>query len=147
MVSVRKVPASPEATCGSTPGSLRLNILYLNRSPLPPQYFGIFHDRTSLIRQRRNIMPITKDEFIAEYQSPYPTWAARALPADIKEPSLARVANGWAIEQPPHTYFNWHMNRTDNRLVSLEAHLAWLEQQVTRLAQENVHLKQLAAER
>ena len=86
-------------------------------------------------------MPITKDEFIAEYQSPYPTWAARALPADIKEPSLARVANGWAIEQPPH------MNRTDNRLVSLEAHLAWLEQQVTRLAQENARLKQLAAER
>ena len=74
-------------------------------------------------------------------------WAARALPADIKEPSLARVANGWAIEQPPHTYFNWHMNRTDNRLVSLEAHLAWLEQQVTRLAQENARLKQLAAER
>ena len=62
-------------------------------------------------------MPITKDEFIAEYQSPYPTWAA------------------------------WHMNRTDNRLVSLEAHLAWLEQQVTRLAQENARLKQLAAER
>ena len=39
------------------------------------------------------------------------------------------------------------MNRTDNRLVSLEAHLAWLEQQVTRLAQENAHLKQLATER
>ena len=92
-------------------------------------------------------MPITKDEFITEYQSPYPTWAAKALPADIKEPSLARVANGWAIEQPPHTYFNWHMNRTDKRLVSLEASLAWLEQQVTHLAQENAQLRQQAAER
>ena len=91
-------------------------------------------------------MPITKDEFIAEYQSPYPTWAAKALPADIKEPSLARVANGWGHRTAP-AHINWHMNRTDNRLVSLEAHLAWLEQQVTRLAQENAHLKQLAAER
>ena len=78
---------------------------------------------------------------------PLPDLGRQGLPADIKEPSLARVANGWAIEQPPHTYFNWHMNRTDNRLVSLEAHLARLEQQVTRLAQENARLKQLAAER
>lgn len=90
-------------------------------------------------------MPITKEEFIAEYQSEYPTWASKALPADIKEPSLARVASGWAIEQPPHTYFNWHMNRTDKRLVNLEARLEWYAQQIEQLALENMQLKRSIA--
>lgn len=92
-------------------------------------------------------MPITKEEFLAEYQSAYPTWASKALPADIKEPAPARVANGWAIEQPPHTYFNWHMNRTDKRLVDLEARLAWLDRQLGQLAQENAQLRQQTGDR
>lgn len=57
------------------------------------------------------------------------------------------MANGWAIEQPPHTYFNWHMNRTDKRLVDLEARLAWLDQQLGQLAQENAQLRQQTGDR
>ena len=71
---------------------------------------------------------VSKQDFINEYQSEYPTWAARATPANIKQPTATRIANGWVIEQPTHTFFNWHMNRTDGRLRELEARMAWLEE-------------------
>lgn len=69
----------------------------------------------------------TKEEFINEYQSIYWDWAANAGPEHIKEPTEERIVRGWVIEQPLHTFFNWHMNRTDRRLRDLEARIAWLE--------------------
>lgn len=69
----------------------------------------------------------TKEEFLNEYQSIYRDWAANADPENIKEPTEERVVQGWVIEQPLHTFFNWHMNRTDRRLRDLEARIAWLE--------------------
>jgi hypothetical protein len=70
---------------------------------------------------------ITREEFLHEYRSPYVSWASRAQESDMKTPSEARIAGGWVVEQPKHTYFNWHMNRADERLRSLEARVAWLE--------------------
>lgn len=69
----------------------------------------------------------TRDEFLNEYRSLYKDWAQDAGPEHIKEPDEARICQGWVIEQPLHTYFNWHMNRTDRRLRNLEARVAWLE--------------------
>lgn len=76
---------------------------------------------------------VSRDEFIFEFIPKYPTWAAKALTANIKTPSDDRIALGWAIEKPLHTYFNWHMNRTDVRLVELEARVAWLEKRLEEL--------------
>lgn len=73
---------------------------------------------------------ITREDFIFEYVSPYPTWASKALAANIKVPTLERIVQGWVIEQPTHTYFNWHMNRTDMRLNELEARVIWLEKRL-----------------
>lgn len=73
---------------------------------------------------------ISREDFIFEYVSQHPTWGAKALPANIREPSVERIAQGWVIEQPLHTYFNWHMNRTDKRLVELEARVSWLERKL-----------------
>lgn len=70
-----------------------------------------------------------REDFLAEYRSPHPTWAARALASNIRVPSAERIAFGWVVEQPSHTFFNWHMHRTDKRLVELEARVAWLEKQ------------------
>ena len=70
---------------------------------------------------------ITREEFLNEYQSSYVSWAAQAEDAHIKEPTEARINSGWVVEQPKHTYFNWHMHRTDSRLQELEAKVAWLE--------------------
>ena len=70
---------------------------------------------------------ITRAEFLKEYKPTHIAWASGAPSADIKTPTDARIRNGWAVEQPPHTYFNWHMNRCDTRLTDLEAHVAWLE--------------------
>lgn len=69
---------------------------------------------------------ITREEFLNEYQSPYKSWASQADATNIKTPSDARIVGGWVVEQPLHTYFNWHMNRTDTRLAALEAEIAWL---------------------
>lgn len=73
---------------------------------------------------------ITREDFLFEFISPYPTWAAKALAANIKTPSAERIALGWALEQPTHTYFNWHMNRSDIRLAQLEARVTWLEKKL-----------------
>ena len=73
---------------------------------------------------------VTREDFMFEYVSPYAPWAAKALAVNIKVPSPERIAQGWVIEQPTHTYFNWHMNRTDMRLVELEARVAWLEKRL-----------------
>ena len=70
---------------------------------------------------------MTREEFLQEYHPQHKTWAAEAEPANIKTPSDARIARGWVVEQPQHTYFNWHMHRTDTRLAQLEARVAWLE--------------------
>lgn len=69
----------------------------------------------------------TRAEFLNEYRSLYMDWAKDAGPEHIKEPDESRIRQGWVIEQPLHTYFNWHMNRTDRRLRELEAKVAWLE--------------------
>ena len=47
-------------------------------------------------------------------------WASEAAEPDILAPSAEKIAQGWLAEVPPHEYFNWHMNRTDKRLVDLE---------------------------
>jgi hypothetical protein len=70
---------------------------------------------------------ITREEFLHEYVPEYKSWASQASAADIKTPTDARIVSGWVVEQPLHTYFNWHMNRTDDRLTQLEARVAWLE--------------------
>lgn len=70
---------------------------------------------------------ITREEFLNEYASSYPDWASNASSAHIATPSDERIAMGWVIEQPLHTYFNWHMNRCDRRIRELEAKVAWLE--------------------
>lgn len=70
---------------------------------------------------------MTREEFLAEYHSPYTDWASDAESLDIVEPSEAKIRQGWVIEQPMHAYFNWHMNRADRRLKALEAKVAWLE--------------------
>lgn len=72
-------------------------------------------------------MDKTREEFLSEYRSEHPSWATQALPQNIRTPSAERIAFGWVVEQPTHTYFNWHMNRTDRRLSRNEALLAWLE--------------------
>ncbi len=70
---------------------------------------------------------MTRDEFLNEYRSTHKDWAGSAGSEHIKEPSPERIDQGWVIEQPQHTFFNWHMNRTDRRLRNLEARVAWLE--------------------
>ena len=70
---------------------------------------------------------ITREEFINEYTSEHISWAKDAGPQDIKKPTDERIAGGWVVEQPLHTYFNWHMNRADERCRQLEARVAWLE--------------------
>ena len=70
---------------------------------------------------------ITREEFLNEYSSPHIDWASNASPADITEPSDDRIRHGWAIEQPLHSLFNWHMNRADRRIRELEARVEWLE--------------------
>lgn len=69
----------------------------------------------------------TRAEFLNEYKSPHKDWACDAGKEHIKEPSEARICQGWVIEQPSHAYFNWHMNRADRRIRELEARVAWLE--------------------
>lgn len=70
---------------------------------------------------------ITREEFLHEFRSKHEDWACDAPPEHIKEPSGQRVRSGWVVEQPLHTYFNWHMNRADKRIRELEARVAWLE--------------------
>lgn len=70
---------------------------------------------------------ITRDEFIKEFASEYVDWACDAPVEHIRKPSESRVRQGWVVEQPLHTYFNWHMNRSDKRIRELEARVAWLE--------------------
>ncbi len=79
---------------------------------------------------------VTREEFLQEYHSEYPSWACDAEAQHIKEPSEARIRHGWVIEQPLHSYFNWHMNRTDERLLALEARVAWLESRLAEGTQE-----------
>ena len=47
-------------------------------------------------------------------------WASEAAEQHILAPSAEKIASGWGVENPPHEYFNWWMNRADNRLAELE---------------------------
>lgn len=47
-------------------------------------------------------------------------WAGKAPEKDVLAPSVEKQERGWAEENPPHEWFNWHMRRTDLRLNSLE---------------------------
>jgi len=67
---------------------------------------------------------ITQEEFMNEYVPEYPAWAEAG---EIEVPSEARIRGGWVVEQPKHTFFNWHMNRSDKRIAALEAEVAWLK--------------------
>lgn len=73
---------------------------------------------------------MTREEFLEEFRSGYPVWGSKAMPSDMGKPSSERILQGWVVERPPHTLFNWHMHRTDTRLDALEARVAWLEQQL-----------------
>lgn len=77
---------------------------------------------------------ITRSEFLDEYKPEHPIWARDG---EKETPSEGRILTGWVVEQPKHTVFNWHMNRTDNRLVLLEAKVAWLEKCLERLIAES----------
>lgn len=70
---------------------------------------------------------MTFAEFLAEWKSAHEVWAAEADPADIVAPQAEKIRQGWVAERPPHTTFNWHQRRTDQRLEELEAKAAWLE--------------------
>lgn len=70
---------------------------------------------------------ITRAEFLSEFQPEHPSWACDAPPQHITTPSEARIRQGWVIEKPMHTFFNWYMNQADTRIASLEARVAWLE--------------------
>lgn len=72
---------------------------------------------------------MTREEYLEEFVPKYSVWASKAGVADIKEPTNARILQGWGIEKPAHHLFNWHMNRTDKRLNELEARVSWLEEQ------------------
>ena len=69
-------------------------------------------------------------------------WASEAPEANIAAPSSDKQAQGWTKETPPFEWFNWHMNRTDKRLVNLEARLEWYAQKIDQLALENMQLRQ-----
>lgn len=47
-------------------------------------------------------------------------WASGAPETSIVAPSADKQAQGWVSEIPPCEWFNWYMNRTDNRLTHLE---------------------------
>lgn len=79
---------------------------------------------------------VTREEFLQEYQCEHPSWACDAEPQHIKEPSEARIRRGWVIEQPLHSFFNWHMHRADERLRALEARVAWLESRLAETTPE-----------
>lgn len=52
----------------------------------------------------------------------YIAWADQAASNELVAPSTEKQHAGWVEgEQPPHEYFNWHQNRTDKRLDSLES--------------------------
>ena len=48
-------------------------------------------------------------------------WASGANELDCLAPTAEKQAQGWVTENPPHEWFNWHMNRTDSRLEDLES--------------------------
>lgn len=47
-------------------------------------------------------------------------WASDAPANNKLSPSADKIKKGWVVENPPHEYFNWYMNRTDNRLLEME---------------------------
>lgn len=47
-------------------------------------------------------------------------WAAEASEQHRLAPSADKILTGWGVENPPHEYFNWWMNRVDERLLNLE---------------------------
>lgn len=67
-----------------------------------------------------------KNYYENSYESNYPVWAS-AEGAGKEAPSDNKILQGWVIEKPKHTYFNWWQNRTDKRIEELEAKIAWLE--------------------
>lgn len=67
---------------------------------------------------------MTREEFLNEYQPEYKTWASKG---EVESPSDAKIEQGWVVEHPRHTLFNWYMRRADERLAKLEAKVAWLE--------------------
>ena len=48
-------------------------------------------------------------------------WASEAEASHVLAPSAEKIAQGWDVEVPPHEYFNWWMNRVDERLAVLES--------------------------
>ncbi len=53
--------------------------------------------------------------------SKHVVWASEANELDCLAPTVEKQAQGWLAENPPHEWFNWHMNRTDSRLEELES--------------------------
>ena len=76
-------------------------------------------------------MAQTFEEFYANYTPDYMIWASvPGTEADVKAPSNAKVKQGWTIEKPSHATMNFWQNRTDKRLETLEAKVAWLTAQL-----------------
>jgi hypothetical protein len=71
---------------------------------------------------------MSRESFLSAFQSPHKTWASDAAEADVATPTDERVGGGWAAnERPTHRMFNFIHKRVDDRLVDLEARLAFLE--------------------
>lgn len=70
---------------------------------------------------------MTYEEFRAAWEPAFQVWASEADPADVVEPPAEKICQGWVAERPPHTTFNWHQRRVDQRLEELEAKVAWME--------------------